>query len=95
MGVSGKDICMPIKAKWQFTFWQQQCTLERAAERTLVGSEHIASKQDERFSLLLLLEKLGIKKNKFETVLIVNSVLTVLFIFLNFAIFENAQARHD
>lgn len=88
--MSGKDICMPIKAKWQFTFWQQQCTLERGGKRTL-----FRSKQDERSSLLLLLEKLGIKKNKFKTVLIVNSVLTVLFIFLNFAIFENAQARHD
>lgn len=72
-----------------------QCTIERAEERTLVSSEHIASEKDDRSSLLLLLE-IRNKKKKYENVLIVNSVLTVLFIFLKFCIFfENAQARHD
>lgn len=70
-------------------------TLERAGERTLVSCEHIASEKDDRSSLLLLLE-IGNKKKKYEIVLIVHSVLTVLFIFLKFCnIFENGQARHD
>lgn len=91
----GKLYACQLKLSGSSRFGNNNALLREQESVPRLRSEHIASKQDERSSLLLLLEKLGIKKNKFETVLIVNSVLTVLFIFLNFAIFENAQARHD
>lgn len=94
MGKIYKYACQ-LKLSGSSRFGNNNALLREQESVPRFRSEHIASKQDERSSLLLLLEKLGIKKNKFETVLIVNSVLTVLFIFLNFAIFENAQARHD